>query len=274
MRKKLWLSLSLLLPLVAGAHQMVAPKTVIGPQDTLAPVIGLAPEEEGGDVYVAAQIVGDPTLYFLNETENFQLLPAPFRRNAPPGSNLPLFSLAGAQLPPGKYILYSVVTEPNADVFDTRSWRGGWAGLRRLLFTAHQGQAISLDFDGDGFPDDDRNHDGFHDDDTDFDGFHDDDLNRDGFHDDDGNFDGCHDSGVAHPGECQPTPPQPEGTSLYLSYCASCHGNPPDARALKGTNAQVIANAIARNKGGMGGLNGLLDSAQLEAIAAFLRNFR
>ncbi len=305
--QKLWFGLSLLLPLAASAHEMAASKTVISASDVIQPVIGL-PSDETGDVYVAAQIVGDTnfTLYFLDESGHFQLQAVPFRRNAGPESNFILFSLPGAQLPSGRYILYSVVTEPDADVFDTRSWHGGWAGLRRLLFTVHQPQPRSLDFDSDGWPDDDRNRDGFHDDDENFDSYHDDDRDHDGYHDDDRDFDGCHDSGMSrqyeHSGDdheehseddheehseddheehseddlnCTlPPPSNLDGASLYMSYCASCHGNTPDSRALKGSNAQVIANAIASNKGGMGWLQNVLNNEHLQAIASFLSSRR
>ncbi|MEZ4364668.1 MAG: cytochrome c [Kofleriaceae bacterium] len=56
--------------------------------------------------------------------------------------------------------------------------------------------------------------------------------------------------------------------------CASCHTANPSAnvsKVLKGANdASQIQQAITRNTGGMGVLNGRLSAAELADIAAYL----
>lgn len=66
-----------------------------------------------------------------------------------------------------------------------------------------------------------------------------------------------------------PTPtPTSDGTTLYSTYCAGCHGALA-ASSLAGTTASRIQNAISNNRGGMGYLSSL-SGAQLEALAAVL----
>lgn len=65
------------------------------------------------------------------------------------------------------------------------------------------------------------------------------------------------------------------GGTRYTNSCATCHGaaaSPSNPAVLRGRNApNVIRNAIAANRGGMGFLSGLSD-AELANVAAFLGN--
>lgn len=61
------------------------------------------------------------------------------------------------------------------------------------------------------------------------------------------------------------------GFLLWEQTCATCHGTPPDRPArANGSTATAIANAI-NNVGAMSFLRGVLQSAELEDLAAYLR---
>tara|TARA_R110002073_G_scaffold16629_1_gene63661 strand:+ start:848 stop:1213 length:366 start_codon:yes stop_codon:yes gene_type:complete len=70
----------------------------------------------------------------------------------------------GQGVPPGRYPIFKVVTQPGTNPLDFRNWIGGLGGLRSINFIIGLSDDESLDFDNDGFPDDDLNRDGFHDD--------------------------------------------------------------------------------------------------------------
>ncbi len=144
-----------------------------------------------GDLYIATQVNGE--LRFIIEGGAFSLEPVPFRPNDVFSEDIPVLDLSGQGIPPGRYPLFKVVTQPGTDPLDFRNWVGGLNGLSRINFIIGLPVNESLDHDDDGFPDDDLNRDGYHDDDDDRDGHHDDDLDRDGFHDDDLDRDGFSD---------------------------------------------------------------------------------
>jgi len=146
--------------------------------------------EYSGDMYVA--IVANGTLFFKTPG-GLTTSPQPFLSSQIFSGSVTLFQADSQRVSPGIYRLYEVETDAGADVFDRSRWHGGTAGLKVRNFIIKQPTAISNDYNGDGWPDDDANHDGFHDDDRNRDGYHDDDNNRDGYHDDDRNHDGNHD---------------------------------------------------------------------------------
>ncbi len=148
-------------------------------------VVAIARFQEpiAGDLYIAAQINGALT-FIANEGNEFSSIPVPFRANSILSEDIIVLNIVGQGIPPGRYPLFKVVTQPGTDPLDFRNWIGGLGGLRSINFIVGLSDDESLDFDDDGFPDDDLDRDGFHDDDTDRDGFHDGDLDRDGFHDD------------------------------------------------------------------------------------------
>ncbi len=138
---------------------------------------------DAGDLYIAARVNGVLT-FIANEGNEFSSTPVPFRANSLLSEEIIVLDLVGQGIPPGRYPIFKVVTQPGTDPLDFRNWIGGLGGLSSINFIIGLSDDESLDFDNDGFPDDDLDRDGFHDDDSDRDGFHDGDLDRDGFHDD------------------------------------------------------------------------------------------
>ncbi len=136
-----------------------------------------------GDLYIATQVNGE-LLFISNEGNNFSSTPVPFRANSLFSEDIAVLNVRSQGIPPGRYPLFKVVTQPGTDPLDFRNWVGGLGGLRSINFIIGLSADESLDLDGDGFPDDDLNRDGFHDDDIDRDGFHDGDRDRNGFDDD------------------------------------------------------------------------------------------
>ncbi len=245
--------------------EIITDRAVVGSDDVLEARLRF-PVADEGDLYVAARI--GEKLRFYGEDGKFHSMPVPYRRTGPFHQEETIFRFPGMMVPPGRYILYSVVTDEGADVYDTHRWHGP---LARQLFIANQPPQMSGDHDGDGWPDDDDDHDGFSEMDHDYDGWRDDDGNRNGIPDRDEE----HSRGVKD----RPVPP-PAGASsgqggaaLYAQHCAGCHGDDP-ARGYndiyEGWKVSEIQEAIAENKGGMGFLGNLLSSGDVGAVAAYI----
>lgn len=241
--------------LSAGATEFVTNRALVGQNDPIEVKLRFN-KYEVGDLYVAVQ-VGD-RLFFYGEDGSFSEQAVPRSRAGHYSGEIDLFSFPPGVVPSFPYFLYAVVTDPGADVFDSRNWHGGWDGLGIELVQVGDFFFGSRDADGDGFYDDDFNRDGFHDDDMDRNGWHDGDLDHDGWHDDDRDHDGRPDSGN-----------DTRGQALYAQHCASCHGQVPDQRR-RGKDAEDIAEAIVKNKGGMGFLAGILNASDIQDIAAYL----
>lgn len=222
--------------LSTNALEFVTNRALVGADDPIEVALRFN-QDDSGDLYMAVLISGK--LFFYGEDNQFHEQPLPLRRDSLYSGEMGLFFFPPGVVPPHPYFLYAVVTDAGAGVFDISRWHGGWDGLAKELVQ------VGETFFGPGDLDDD--------------GFYDDDLNRDGFHDDDLNYDGWHDS---HGDSAR-------GQALYVQYCASCHGQTPDARR-RGKSAEAIAGAIAQNKGGMGALANVLTSADLQDIAAYL----
>jgi hypothetical protein len=73
-----------------------------------------------------------------------------------------------------------------------------------------------------------------------------------------------------------PTPSSASnGKKLFETNCLSCHGSNPKQNVndiLKGKDIRIIRDAINKNKGNMGVLNGISD-LNLQAVADYLKTF-
>jgi hypothetical protein len=254
-----------------------------------------------GDLYIAAQVNGQ-LLFFAKEGTEISLEAIPYTENGQYSGDIPLFDFPAADIAPGRYTIYQLITEPGSDPHDFRNWVGGPSGVSSINFTVGLPPEQSGDFNGDGFADDDQNRDGFHDDDQNRDGFHDADYDRNGLIDDDNN--GLSDNGTGSDddgrgsdddgrgsGGVVPTVPTipvtsgggaptvsgnaAKGRDLYQNCSSSgCHGSDPQRgqnKISRATDPARTRSAINRNKGGMGYLNFLTD-ADLQAISNFVRN--
>jgi len=139
---------------------------------------------DSGDMYVAIVVNG---AMLFKTPGGLTTSAAPFLSNQDFTSSTTLFQVNSLNVTPGTYRLYEVETDAGANVYDHSTWHGS---VKKLNFTVGKPTAVSGDFNGDGWPDDDANHDGFHDDDLNQDGYHDDDTNHDGYHDSDTNRNG------------------------------------------------------------------------------------
>jgi len=182
MMKKKWLPVMIGALMSAPAFadvEIVTDRAVVGQQDELVARLHF-PTQDRGDLYVAARINGQ--LRFYGEDGRFHPEPVPYRQDGlfDQGQEETILRFPGAVVPPGRYTLYSVVTDTDADVFDTSRWHGPVA---KQLFIANEPPQQSGDMDGDGWPDDDSDHDGFSDADHNFDGWRDDDADHNGIPD-------------------------------------------------------------------------------------------
>lgn len=248
--------------LTAGAVEFATNRALVGQDDPIEVKLRFN-EPDSGDLYVAVQ-VGDK-LFFYGEDGSFSEQAIPRSRAGQYSGEIGLFYFPPGVVPSFPYILYAVVTNPGANVFDPNNWHGGWDGLARELVQVGNSFFGPGDLDDDGYYDDDFDRNGFHDDDRNYDGYHDDDLNQDGWHDDDRDHDGQHDDHNPSQGDSV------RGQTLYAQHCSGCHGQVPDARR-RGKDAEDIAEAIAQNKGGMGFLAGVLSSSELQDLAAYLNS--
>ncbi|BCG63588.1 MAG: hypothetical protein methR_P1316 [Methyloprofundus sp.] len=148
-----------------------------------------------GDLYIAAQVNGQ-LLFFAKEGTEISSEAIPYTENGQYSGDIPLFNFPAADIAPGRYAIYQLITASGSDPYDFRNWVGGATGISSINFTVGLPPEQSGDFNGDGFADDDQNRDGFHDDDQNRDGFHDDDQNKDGFHDADHGNSGLGDNGT------------------------------------------------------------------------------
>lgn len=254
-------------------------RSVVGQNDELVARLRF-PAQDQGDLYVAAKIQG--RLLFFGEDGQFHPEPVPYKRDGffDQGQTETIMRFPGVVIPPGRYILYSAITDTGADVYDFSRWHGP---LAKQLFIVNEPSEQSRDFDGDGWPDDDSDHDGFSEADHNFDGWRDDDADHNGVPDAEetgGNDDSQgsndhsgHDHGEDDGGNAGTGGNTSQGAALYSQHCAGCHGADPANGSNKirnGADPGRISWAISNNRGGMSFLAGQLSDADIQAIAAYI----
>ncbi len=187
------LACAVALPSLAG--DLRAPKTVLrhSVERVVLRVHFSAPTT--GDLYLALQVDGE--LVFITQDNDISYDSTPFRAKQTYSGEYLLLDIPTEVIAPGQYLVYQLTTRSRGNPYRPADWLGG---INSIRLSIGENAAISGDWNGDGFADDDLNHDGFHDDDQDQDGFHDDDYNQDRYHDDDVNQDGFSDEDLNHDG--------------------------------------------------------------------------
>lgn len=118
-------------------------------------------KEITGDLYIATQIAEQ--LIFIIEGGASSLDPTPFIANSTFSDDISILEISGEGIPPGEYPLFKLIVLSGASPLDVTNWIGGINGLSKINFIIGLPVEESLDFNDDGFPDDDLNRDGFHD---------------------------------------------------------------------------------------------------------------
>jgi len=272
--------------------ELTAPKTVFQfNQGSISPELNFS-QAESGDLYLAFQLNGEGTYYFLTANGSISDQAFVYAELDNYVGNYPLPSFGTANIGNGRYQFYMLMVNSGASVYDTSNWIGGLSALQKINFSLGGAEISDLDTDGDGWFDDDLNKDGFHDSDSNFDGYYDDDANRDGYHDTDSTLttttatNTSTDTTTNNTGSTTTTTSTSSasntdtqtnisrGLSTYTSYCAACHGSNPLRNRdgiLSARTASNTARAIERNEGGMGFLSTLSDT-DLQDIADYINS--